>query len=741
VRHEIKLVVLVFLLVVGPAVGLSFLTGRILGNWQVVLQKRMETTAGKALESAAVGWGARLEGIRKGLCDGLATQAPIRVAAECAAANPWVAGFFLFQRERGLVYPGAREQPLSFAPRDGQANPPAIGLPHGSLLLSAVSNRAAMIGECRQILEQPDLPGDLACRLELHLARLYRDDGQNEEAGKRLLHVARFLGGNGGAPPPAPGPPAGIRLAWPRDAEEGFYYDLIALEMLADLSVSAGDRARARDAEGELMRRVLSRCDELAPLQRQRLLAHVAQAGVLADGAAGDKGGVAPLPRWLVAQWRALEKACALSGAAHAKIEQEMGRALQSGVVASSGWTRVDIGGSGFLMALLSEATPGLGGGALGIELDNEALGVALAQTAADLGRGSGLTIRYAVADAAGRRVAASHEGPDRKGPGPLLAERRLAGPLDRVVLSAYPADAQAFLANARLQTRLYGWGGSVLVVSVLLGGWLIWREAAGEIRRARERSEFAAAVSHDLRTPLASMRMLAESLHLGRIEDAEKRKRFLEIILKESDRLSRLTDRALYFIQYGQGALRYRLTEGNVAVLVKDVVETFATGIEGKIREVNVSDEGTPPEAAAPPARTEDQGAPAEWAIDLTLNRDVPPVQFDAGALEQVFFNLLDNAVKYSRGRRQVEVSVLPDGRGRHVVVSVRDFGVGIDRKDIRRIFRAYHRGKGSANTVGLGLGLALCRDIVKAHQGRIEVESVPERGSTFKVILPCTA
>jgi signal transduction histidine kinase len=231
---------------------------------------------------------------------------------------------------------------------------------------------------------------------------------------------------------------------------------------------------------------------------------------------------------------------------------------------------------------------------------------------------------------------------------------------------------------------------------------------------------------------------MLAESLHLGRIEDAEKRKRFLEIILKESDRLSRLTDRALYFIQYGQGALRYRMTEGDIAALVKDVVETFATGIEGKVRELRPGDGGQTAAAGPVEGAGEEQGTAAEWGIDLTLSHDVSPVKFDAGAMEQVIFNLLDNAVKYSRNRRRVEVRVMPDARGRHVVVSVRDFGVGIDPKDMRRIFNAYHRGKGSANTVGLGLGLALCRDIVKAHQGRIEVESAVDEGSTFRVTLP---
>jgi signal transduction histidine kinase len=130
--------------------------------------------------------------------------------------------------------------------------------------------------------------------------------------------------------------------------------------------------------------------------------------------------------------------------------------------------------------------------------------------------------------------------------------------------------------------------------------------------------------------------------------------------------------------------------------------------------------------------------GAEQKWVIALRISCDLPAVRFDAGAMEQVVFNLLDNAVKYSRDSRRIEVSIGEDPRRRHIRVAVKDHGIGIESKDLKRIFKAYHRGGSGRDIAGLGLGLALCRDVVSAHRGRIDVESMPGSGSTFTVVLP---
>jgi two-component system phosphate regulon sensor histidine kinase PhoR len=325
-----------------------------------------------------------------------------------------------------------------------------------------------------------------------------------------------------------------------------------------------------------------------------------------------------------------------------------------------------------------------------------------------------------------------------------ILHTSKLPSPLESITLEATPADPMAFLANARLQTRLYGWGGGLLIISVVAGAWLIWRQAAGEILDARERTDFAATVSHDLRTPLSSMRMLAESLYMGNIVDDAKKKTFLGAIVKESDRLSRLTDRALYFIRYGQGSLRYQFTEGDLGSLVTDVVETFAVGIGAKV-EMSVNR----PQTSR--ASVQISSTPV---IGVAFDEELSQVRFDSGALEQVVFNLLDNAVKYSSPEKGVRIEVSLTARERRhgrfrwgakgtaseVVLAVKDNGVGMTPDEVRRVLKPYTRGRGAAkqNTRGVGLGLALCHHVVKAHRGQIEIESEPGRGTTFSVVLP---
>jgi signal transduction histidine kinase len=292
------------------------------------------------------------------------------------------------------------------------------------------------------------------------------------------------------------------------------------------------------------------------------------------------------------------------------------------------------------------------------------------------------------------------------------LARLALAAPLGDVRLEAYAADPRALDLSTRWQARLYRWGVFLLGAGVLTGVGLVLRVATREIALARERTRFAASVSHDLRTPLASMRMLAESLLLGSIQDERMRRTFLETLVRECDRLGQLTDRALYFMRMGQNALAVQLTEGEIGSFVRETTQAFG-------------------------ARSREGGVELTTEIEPGL----PPVRFDAGALAQVLHNLLDNAVKYTpTPPRRVEVRVARHLNGREVVISVRDHGMGLGPRDRARLFREYYRGRKAreAGIAGSGLGLALCRSIVRAHGGRMEVDSVEGRGSTFRAILP---
>ncbi len=755
-RRELKLVLLVFCLVVGPAVVLSFLAGRVLGNWQVILQNRMEVAAAKALNDVSRSWRDRLDNARRELQDGLDVRNPMPVASLHTASNAWSSGVFVFSKGQGLIYPAGDDTNRAFGGRDRVSSPSRPSVGPGGVPPFAATNPVAAIREYRQILEQPDLADDLACRVRLRLARACWQAGQLAEAGRTLEPVLKA----------GEGPTADRAL---RDPEDGFYYDLVALKVMAEICEAAGDKKGREKAEIDLWRRVVERYDDMAPLQRQLATAQIEKHLDEPRPGSRSREGEATL----LAQWRERKRGLALIRERRLRLEQDFLRVAQSGQVADEGWTAVRIGTNDYWVTLATRpagqpserpvtTAPAVPASALfyAIQINREGLSAALARSAAV----AGVNVELAIEIMDPRADTRDH--------GPLLAERRLAPPLDRVTLAAYPADPRAFLANVRLQSRLYGWGGFVLIISVVVGGWLMWREAVNEIRAARERSDFAAAVSHDLRTPLSSMRMLAESLYLGRIEDEDKRRRFLKTILKESDRLSRLTDRALYFIRFGQGALRYRMTEGDLGGLVKDVVETFATGIEGEVREageklgawsaecregsgrreagsqeseVRSQESAASPMAGGPgstPAADDTEVVPSsggqKWVIALRISRDLPAVRFDAGAMEQVVFNLLDNAVKYSRDSRRIEVSIGEDPRRRHIRVAVKDHGIGIESKDLKCIFKAYHRGGSGRDIAGLGLGLALCRDVVSAHRGRIDVESMPGSGSTFTVVLP---
>lgn len=331
-------------------------------------------------------------------------------------------------------------------------------------------------------------------------------------------------------------------------------------------------------------------------------------------------------------------------------------------------------------------------------------------------------------------------EAVERGEPGlPILASTFLAPPLDGIELLAQAAPGIEIQQMAAARKRLYGWGLGVVVAWVLLGIGIVLRHALAEIRQARQRGEFLLGVSHDLRTPLASMRMLAESLAHGHVRRKEQ-PRFLNTIVAECDRLSRLIERVLYLVRYGQGALVYCQRDIDVGELVTQTVadlKTYAGSLQVKV----------------PP--------------------DIAHVQGDRAALQQVMLNLLDNAIKYGRRDEEgdapgaatyppspsdfqppvsaepvrVEVALTTRTRRRYpwgpmynwICISVRDYGMGIAPHEQRHIFRRFYRSHRAhdRNVSGVGLGLALCRHVIRSHGGWIEVESKVGEGAMFSVYL----
>ncbi|HVF49143.1 MAG TPA: HAMP domain-containing sensor histidine kinase [Pyrinomonadaceae bacterium] len=254
----------------------------------------------------------------------------------------------------------------------------------------------------------------------------------------------------------------------------------------------------------------------------------------------------------------------------------------------------------------------------------------------------------------------------------------------------------------------------SLLMTIVLIGGIaLALRTASREMRLSQMKTDFVSNVSHELRTPLSSIRVFGEFLKLGRVKDEEKMQEYGEYIETESRRLTQLINNILDFSKIESDRKTYHFERANLGELICATLKTF---------DVQLKQHGFRIDFDAPAA-------------------PLPPVLVDPEAIAQAFTNLLDNAVKYSGDAREIRVSL--SSRGECVYLSVKDFGVGIPREEQGKIFEKFYRvSTGLVHDVkGSGLGLSLVEHIVKAHRGRVAVESEPGRGSTFTIQLPVAA
>ncbi len=242
----------------------------------------------------------------------------------------------------------------------------------------------------------------------------------------------------------------------------------------------------------------------------------------------------------------------------------------------------------------------------------------------------------------------------------------------------------------------------------MLLVGYFAFRDFSREMKLAGMRASFVAGVTHDLKTPLTSIRMLAETLQLGRARDAAVTRQMLGAIVNESERLTRLLDNVLTFAKIEKGSRSYRLEEFDLTAAVLAAAQRFKYVLE---------EDGF------------------HLLTETESNRLC--VMADADALAQTLLNLLSNAVKYSGKSREIHLSI--QARGREVEVRVQDHGIGIARSEQRRIFESFYRVPEAAReTTGAGLGLALVRHFAQAHRGRVTVSSEPGKGSAFSLWLP---
>jgi signal transduction histidine kinase len=229
------------------------------------------------------------------------------------------------------------------------------------------------------------------------------------------------------------------------------------------------------------------------------------------------------------------------------------------------------------------------------------------------------------------------------------------------------------------------------------------------ELKLSRLKSDFVANVSHELKTPLALIRLYAETLELGRVPSQERRGEYYRVIGKESRRLTQLINNILDFSRIEAGRKEYRMVPSDAAHVVRDVVESYRFAIEK-----------------------------LGFTLELELADDLPALELDPEALSQALINLLNNAIKYSPEKKSIRVALRREAD--RVLLSVEDQGIGIPRSEHRRIFEKFYRVETSLvhTTKGSGLGLALVQHITEAHGGKVELKSAPGEGSTFTLSLP---
>ena len=263
----------------------------------------------------------------------------------------------------------------------------------------------------------------------------------------------------------------------------------------------------------------------------------------------------------------------------------------------------------------------------------------------------------------------------------------------DRELLETLAAEAAAALRRIRLQEEVVYERAS--------------REKSEELGRLK--TEFISSVSHELRTPMTSLQGISQLLQSGKVGDQARREQLLELMAGECGRLGRFLHNVLDFGRIEQDAKLYEFRETDLKPLVVEVAEIARSGMAGEDLDLEVE---TPEEPV--------------W------------VGADPDSVRQALLNLLDNAIKYSAGRKRVAVRLAEtDG---HVEVSVSDQGIGIPAEDRERIFEAFFRSPTAVrhDPKGVGLGLKIVKHIMDAHGGTIDIRSKPGKGTTVTLSFP---
>ena len=273
------------------------------------------------------------------------------------------------------------------------------------------------------------------------------------------------------------------------------------------------------------------------------------------------------------------------------------------------------------------------------------------------------------------------------------------------------PRSAALFTEKSRTQAFSQAMLIPLAFAVIVFGLVVLYMAMVRERRLNRLKSEFIANVSHELKTPLSLIRMFGELLSMGRVKDPQKAKRYHEIILRETERLTALIDKVLDFAKIERGKSAYDFQESDLVEVVERAVDIYRH-------------------------RIDEAGAKLEYRVEEGL----PPLMIDPHAITLALINLIDNSVKYASGTDVIGVEI--SRRDTDISLDVYDRGVGIPAPYLKRVFdrfyRYEHEGDQSHSQRGSGIGLSLVRHIAEAHGGSVVVTSTPGVETRFSVKIP---
>jgi signal transduction histidine kinase len=281
------------------------------------------------------------------------------------------------------------------------------------------------------------------------------------------------------------------------------------------------------------------------------------------------------------------------------------------------------------------------------------------------------------------------------------------------LVVKSQTGSIDALVARTRRRDLTLGFG-VLFLLAVSMGSLVITTHRAREL--ARREMEFVAGVSHEFRTPLASIQSAGFNLSSGVVQEPGRVKEYGSLVRNEARRLTDLIEQVMSYAGIQSGAKHYELVPTEVPAIVERALAEFAPAFRD-----------------------------AGWQVEKDVEENLPPVLVEGPSVESAVKNLFANAIKYGGAGRWLRVSAActPNGGREEVQISVEDHGPGIDPADLPHIFEPFYRGQGvlGSTVPGAGLGLSIVKRHIEAQGGRVSVESAKGKGSRFTIHLPAVS